>query len=127
MGFIMSVPLRGRKGGAGDGAGFRRSLLEGDGHFGKAARRGGIDCGDNTLHIQPQDPPLGVTDYNDGEFPGRKVLLIPKVLVRGDKHVEARRLRRVEQIAVDQPIPSAVSGLGDCVALRWARNGAGVL
>src|ERR1035437_5155080 len=63
---------------------------------------------------------VGVAYDNDGEVPSRKVLLVPKVLVRSDKHFEARRLRRVEQIAGNQPIPSALSRLGDAVALEVA-------
>jgi hypothetical protein len=67
----MSFPLQGRKVGVGggggkrlatlpcpgrklaEGASFRRSLLEGDRDFGIAARRGGIDRGDNTVNVQP--------------------------------------------------------------------------
>jgi len=75
-------------------------------HFYEATRRGRIDRRDNSLNVAPKDAQLRVADDDNGKLSACKILLIAEVLVRGHKHFKARRFRDVEQVPVDQSIPS---------------------
>jgi len=51
------------------------------------------------LVIAHHRPDIG-TEHDEREFPPREVLLIPDVLIGRHDHVEPRRFRRVEELAV---------------------------
>ena len=71
-------------------------LSERDFHFGIAAWRGRVQSSNNPVNVAAQDGPLGVSKDDDGNFPGRQVLLMPHVFVGSHKYFEGRGLGGIE-------------------------------
>jgi hypothetical protein len=66
----------------------------------------------------PQNAPLRVTYYNDGNLAARQILPIAQVFVRCQKNFKARRFRHVEQVTVNKAIPPPISCLRDGMSLE---------
>jgi hypothetical protein len=93
-------------------------LLVRDVHLGVAAGRGGVHGGGNDVEVQSNTRPLRSVQHHKGYSATREVLLIAHILVGGKKRVETGPLRRSQQVAVGQPIPSPVFSLCDCVSRK---------
>lgn len=57
-------------------------------HFGVAARSRRIHGDDDSIGVVPHDRPLRITQHNNGNPSARKILLIGKVLIRGDQELK---------------------------------------
>ena len=102
----------------------QRALLVRDVHLGIAAGRGGVHGGGDDVEVQSNTRPLRSAQHHKGYSAARKVLLIAHILVGGEKYVETGPLRRCQQVAVGQRIPSPVLGLCNGVARKEPGNAA---
>ena len=58
------------------------------------------------LYRNPNARPTCCRENNDSNLPGRKVLLVPKIGVGGNKYFESLLLSRAQQFAVLQSSPT---------------------
>jgi len=65
-----------------------------------ASGRGRIDCGGDSPGVQAHQRPLRSTENNDGYLAGGKILLIPNILIAGNKDIEPSSFRFGKQVAV---------------------------
>lgn len=86
-----------------------------DFYLGKAARRGGIDGFDDALDVTPKARPLLPAENHSRDLTARKILLIAHVFVGGKQHIEPGLFRRVEQIAISEPVPTLLCRSADSV------------
>ena len=92
-------------------------------HLSVAARRGGVHCCDHAFDMKPKHWPLRITNHHNGDFPSRKILLIPYVLVRCDKHLEPGFFSDVQQFAVLEGVPSLLGRCSDGMAFEKRADG----
>jgi hypothetical protein len=64
--------------------------------------------------------PVGAHQNQDGETARRQILLVAKVLIRGDERGKPFRLGSAQSFAVLEALPSALKGGRDFVA--WQRT-----
>jgi hypothetical protein len=65
-----------------------------------------IYCGNHFGHGCSDQSPSRLAQYNDGNLPLCKILLVADVLIGGDQRFETGTLRRGQQFTVCQPIPT---------------------
>ena len=87
-------------------------------HLDIAARRCFIHGGNHSFDVSAQDGPLSISKSHDRDFPARQILLVPDVLVCGHQKFEARGLSRIEQSAVNKPLPTVFNRFNDHMALQ---------
>jgi hypothetical protein len=93
------------------------SLLEGDVHFGIAARCGRVHHRGYAFQVQSHAGPFRRTgqDY-EGNLPAREVLLVANPLIRSEQEINPRCLGRFQQSAIAQPVPTPCLRRDDGVA-----------
>ncbi len=68
----------------------------------------------DALGMNAEGRPVGRPEHQDGESTSSKVLLIPKILVRGDQEIKSGRFGLLNQLPVIQLAPAALErGLDD--------------
>jgi hypothetical protein len=85
------------------------SRLIRDLHFNVAAGLGRVDCRGNSRGLQSNQRPLRSAENDDRYAEARKVLLIPNILIAGNKDIETGPFRFSEQVAVGQRFPPSFS------------------
>ena len=93
-----------------------RTLLERDFYFRITTRRTGIYRRGYSVEMQPDKRPLLIAENNQRNFPARKILLVPDVLVGAEKHVVSSLLGLLNQFAVLHLVPANLSRICDFVA-----------
>jgi hypothetical protein len=77
-----------------------------DFNFGIAARRRGVDCGNNLRHMRFDDGPAPFAQNDNRDLAAGKVLLIADIAVRGNDDLEPCGFGYSQKFAVSQSVPS---------------------
>ena len=68
------------------------------------------------------EPPSALAKDANRDFSTRQILLVPKIPVGGDKHIESGGFRGVQQLTVSEGIPAMRADFLDRVTLQGARD-----
>jgi hypothetical protein len=85
-------------------------LFSGNGDFFVTGRQYAVYCLDNQGNMILYPGPTCRHQDNDADFTTLEILLIPKILVRGDESVEAFGLSAPQQFSVWQVAPPSLEG-----------------